>query len=263
MKMVEVQSSPVLNKKIIETAKGRVGYLTFNSHDYLAEQQLISAISQFRDSNIQDLVLDLRYNGGGLLDVASELAYMIAGPTQTNGKIFEKTIQNDKQTISQSDIAPFYSNSRFSSAPSALPYLGLKQVTILTSNDTCSASEAIINGLRGIDVKVNLIGAQTCGKPTGFYPTDNCGTTYFSVQFTGVNHKGFGDYPDGFAPTCPVADDYSKELGDPLEKRLAVGLSYIANGQCPASGQSQGPAPRDGKLYRSPLDAIKIINRPK
>ena len=58
---------------------------------------------------------------------------------------------------------------------------------------TCSASESIINGLRGVNVQVIQIGSTTCGKPYGFYPEDNCGTTYFSIQFKGVNAAGFGE----------------------------------------------------------------------
>src|SRR4029453_5362330 len=81
-----------------------------------------------------------------------------------------------------------------------LPTLNLARVFILTGPGTCSASEAVMNGLAGVDVDVIQIGATTCGKPYGFYPEDNCGTTYFSIQFQGVNHKGFGDYADGFVP---------------------------------------------------------------
>ena len=62
-------------------------------------------------------------------------------------------------------------------------------MTVLTGPDTCSASESVINGLRGVDVEVNLIGGPTCGKPYGFYPQDNCGTTYFAIQFQGVNAR--------------------------------------------------------------------------
>ncbi len=69
---------------------------------------------------------------------------------------------------------------------------------VLTGPNTCSASESIINALQGVDVEVIQIGSTTCGKPYGFYPQDNCGTTYFSVEFKGVNAKGFGDYPTVF-----------------------------------------------------------------
>ena len=127
---------------------------------------------------------------------------------------------------------------------SSLPSVNLSRVFILTGDGTCSASEALINGLRGIDVEVRLIGDATCGKPFGFYPQDNCGTTYFSIQFQGINAKGFGDYADGFVPTktpvnphevlgCSVADDFSHALGQRQEARLAAALAYIETGSCP------------------------------
>jgi hypothetical protein len=103
-------------------------------------------------------------------------------------------------------------------------------------------------------VDVVLIGSKTCGKPFGFYPEDNCGMTYFSIQFQGINNKDFGDYPDGFAaanssqplpvkiPGCAVADDYSHELGDPTEAMLAAALNHRATGTCPAvSGSGLSP----------------------
>ena len=80
---------------------------------------------------------------------------------------------------------------------SALPFLGLKHVSLLVTHDTASASESVINSLRGVDVKVDLIGNTTRGKPYGFVPQDNCSYTYFTIQFKGVNDKGFGDYADG------------------------------------------------------------------
>jgi hypothetical protein len=101
---------------------------------------------------------------------------------------------------------------------------------VLTTAGTCSASEAVINGLRGIDVEVNLIGGETCGKPYAFVPQPNCGTTYFAIQTQGVNNKGFGDYADGFQPTCKVDDDLDHALGDTSERLLAAALSYRANG---------------------------------
>jgi carboxyl-terminal processing protease len=113
---------------------------------------------------------------------------------------------------------------------------------VLTSASTCSASEAVINGLRGVDVEVNLIGGQTCGKPYGFTPVDNCGTTYFSIEFRGVNAKGFGDFTDGFAPTCAVPDDLAHALGDPAENQLAAALSYRTTGVCPATPAGSGGA---------------------
>ena len=90
-------------------------------------------------------------------------------------------------------------------------------------------------------------------QPYGFLPQDNCGTTYFAIQFKGVNNKGFGEYADGMAPTCQVADDFNHQLGDPAERRLAAALSYRATGVCPAVTASlkSGVAPGAGEILRS------------
>ena len=220
-----------------------------------------------------DLVLDLRYNGGGYLDIAAELAYMIAGPTNTTGKVFEVQTFNDKNpfgfTLAQR-TTPFENTSQGFSTTSGQPWptLNLNRVFVLAGKGTCSASEAVVNGLRGAGVTVSLIGGTTCGKPYGFYPQDNCNTTYFAIQFQGVNQLGFGDYADGFAPTCSVADDYNHALGDPAEGRLAAALYLRTNGVCqPGTGVTANavrtrtagadaialtrPVLRENRFYRS------------
>jgi hypothetical protein len=208
-------------------------------------------------------VLDLRYNGGGLLAVASQLSYLVAGPAKTSGRIFERLQFNaaagaaNPVTGGTNTPTPFYTTGLgFTVANGvALQPLSLPRVFVLTTSRTCSASEAVINSLRGVNVDVVLIGGTTCGKPYGFYPADNCGQTYFSVQFKGVNDKGFGDYADGFAaadassafpvkiPGCSVADDFDSELGVASEGMLAAALAYRASGTCPAaSGVGLAPA---------------------
>lgn len=239
-----VASTPVQNVRTIDTASGKVGYLQFNDHNEPAEAQLIGAVNQFKTAGIADLVLDMRYNGGGLLAIASELAYMVATPAATQGKTFERLRFNDKDpfglTASQATL-PFYGTTRGYSTPAGqpLPQLGLNRVTVLAGPDTCSASESVVNSLRGVGVTVNLVGGTTCGKPYGFYAQDNCGTTYFAIQFQGVNQQGFGDYGDGFAPTCAVADDFGHALGDPAEARLAAALGLRSGGACPAPASTK------------------------
>jgi len=248
-------SNPVPVTTLLNTPGGKVGYLLFNSHDLPAESELRDAINSFKNANVADLVLDLRYNGGGELFIASQLAYMIAGPTATNGKIFERTQFNDQHPNADPVTGdpltfPFLDvTSGLGSLPSnqALPWLGFTRVYVLTGGGTCSASESIINSLRGIGISVYQIGGDTCGKPYGFYPADNCGTTYFSIQFQGVNNLGFGDYPEGFSPKrtdiaagaqlpgCAVADDLDHELGSSSEGQLVAALNYRATGACPAA----------------------------
>ena len=237
-----VTETPVQFVKTLPAPNAAVGYMLFNDHIATSEAALVSAVNTLKAAGITDLVLDVRYNGGGYLDIAAELAYMIAPPTATAGKVFEQLTFNARNPFPPTST-PFWSTGRFGSTNgTALPNLGLSRVFVLTTGDTCSASEAIINGLRGADITVNVIGGQTCGKPYGFYPRDNCGTTYFAIQFQGINSKGFGDYADGFTPTCSVADDFSHALGDPAENQLEVALGLRNQGMCitPTGASARG-----------------------
>jgi carboxyl-terminal processing protease len=272
-----VTSNPVPLVRTLATPTGTVGYLLFNEHIATAEAELVDAVNTLKADNIQDLILDLRYNGGGFLGIASELAYMIGG-TPTAGRVFERLVFNDKHTTTNPVTgepltpAPFATTTLDFSLPPGqpLPTLELPRVFVLTGPDTCSASESIMNGLRGVGVEVIQIGSTTCGKPYGFYPADNCGTTYFSIQFKGVNEQGFGEYADGFSPAntiggatplvpgCSVADDFSAALGDLTEDRLATALAYRSGQGCPAPS---GFAPRAFPLEKSGGGSERLILR--
>lgn len=241
-----ISTTPVRYTKVIATPTGNVGYLYFDDHISKAEPLLISAIQKLKADGAQDLVLDLRYNGGGLISIASRLAYMLGG-SSTTGKTFDKLVYNDKRSNDNYDF-PFYNYASQDNGGAALPTLNLKRVYVLAGGGTASASEAIINGLRGVDVEVILIGETTRGKPYGFVPQDNCGWVYYTVQFKGENNKGFGDFADGFQPTCTVKDDFTKELGDVTEGRFASALKYRETKQCVAqtglaSKMKPAPAP--------------------
>lgn len=272
-----VTSTPVLETSTIDTPTGKVGYILFNDHIATAEQGLVDAIEQLSAEGIVDLVLDLRYNGGGFLAIASQMAYMVAGETQTSGRTFEALKFNDKHptfnpvTGNLNDPVPFYNSTLgFSiSQGSSLPTLDLPRLYVITTSNTCSASESIINGLRGVDMEVVLIGSTTCGKPYGFYATDNCGTTYFSVQFQAANDAGFGEFADGFAPNnsssagtvslpgCFVEDDLESPLGEASEPMLAQALQYRETGGCAAvSGKSSESA--QGKAQTASSEAVMI-----
>ena len=259
----EVTIDPVQFERVIDTDTGPVGYLFFSTHIAPAERDLVDAFDMFEAAGVTDLVIDLRYNGGGFLDIANETAAMIAGPGQSAGRIFDRLQFSDKHPnvnpVTDQPIDPGFFHTTtlgFSvGAGEPLPALNLSRVFVLSSGRTCSASEAIINGLRGIDVEVILFGDTTCGKPYGFYGFDNCGTTYFSIQFQGINEKGFGDYPSGFRaenlissngvalPGCFVGDDLNHPLGDPDETQLATALAYRANGVCPVIEPASVGAP--------------------
>ncbi|MDO6568571.1 S41 family peptidase [Alteromonas sp. 1_MG-2023] len=250
----DITVSPVQNVSVLDLESGKTGYFQFNTFIRTAQDSLIDAFDLFVEENVTELVIDLRYNGGGLLALASQVSYMVAGPSQTNNAIFETTRFNDKSTTTNPvtggtvQATPFYSNvidyNAGTLTSTLLPSLSLTRVYVITTGSTCSASEAVINALRGIDVEVVQIGSTTCGKPYGFYPADNCGETYFTIQFQGVNNKGFGDYADGFMPTttpnfdfelpgCDIDDDFTAALGNPEEGMLAAAIEYSSTGSCP------------------------------
>ncbi len=286
LQSANVTIAPVQSVKTITTENGTVGYLLFNDHTLTAEQALIDAVDYLDSVGIDDLVVDLRYNGGGYLDIASEFGYMIAGASATQGKTFEKLQFNDKHptrdpvTGERLVPIPFHNTAVFQDNPQMLPTLSLNRVFVLTGDNTCSASEALINGLRGVDVSVVQIGGTTCGKPYGFYPQPNCGTTYFSVQFRGVNAKNFGDYSDGFVPSnsdngqanvrgCSIADDFTHDLGDENEARLAAALYFRENNTCPSANVSLGlmmkpgvvNSVHDGLMRKEPALQNKLMRQ--
>jgi carboxyl-terminal processing protease len=263
--------TPVSLTATFAVGSDTVGYLSLNSFNVKsAEKQLIDVVGQLKAANINELVLDLRYNGGGYLTMSSQLAWMI-GDTNLVGKTYEKTICNDKNPFAICNVAGVFQQTSVGlsvATGQTLPQLNLKRVFVLTSSNTCSASESLINGLSPF-IKVVQIGSTTCGKPYGFYFTPNCGTSYAAMQLKGVNAVGFGDYADGIAPTCQVGDDLSKERGDPTELMLAGALKYISTGSCPAV--SMGSMKQQSKaligegnyqVWRDPIEEQRILDLP-
>jgi C-terminal processing protease CtpA/Prc len=257
---VELQTAaitgvPLQIAKTIDTPQGKTGYLLLNSfNNSTVEKDLFDSFTDFSNQGITDLIVDLRYNGGGYLALSSQLAYMVAGSTATDGKTYETTVYNDKKAnesipfITETiDLRRLIGGDSVIQSGQSLPTLNLNRVYVLTTGSSCSASESFMNSLVGIDVEVIQIGATTCGKPYGFVSEDNCGSTYFTVQFKGENDAGFGDYADGLIPVklpeagklaqiqgCPITEDYLHSLGDEQEILLASALYYQANNDCPA-----------------------------
>lgn len=233
--------------KAITHNGSKVGYVQFNTFIPDAQDQWVTAINSLKNAGVSDLVVDMRYNGGGYIAVAAQVGYMIAGANTTN-KVFYQDVANSKSPKEEPwgflDTGLYGLNKSLT-----LPTLNLQRVYVLATEGTCSASELVINSLRGIGVSVYLIGDTTCGKPYGFLPQPNCGTTYYTIQFKAINAKGFGEYSDGFIPSstdngqdkikgCKVADDLNHELGDPNEALLAAALQLRAMGTCPTASSS-------------------------
>lgn len=223
--------TPVQNSAVITTPLGRkVGYVFVKDMINQVNSPLQSAFANFRSQGVSDVVVDLRYNGGGLVSVGRTVASYVGG-TRSSGQIYAQLLYNDLRAASNN------STFRFESPGDAL---GLSRVYVLTGARTCSASEQFINGLAPF-VNVVQIGDVTCGKPLGFLPQPFGSNTFSIVNFESVNQLNEGRYFDGLAPSCDVADDLDAALGSTSEGLLAAALQHADTGTCPIFARRAQP----------------------
>jgi C-terminal processing protease CtpA/Prc len=215
--------APVSNVSTFTSAGGRkIGYLMVKDMIDQILSPIDAAFGQFKAAGVQDVVIDLRYNAGGLVADGEILASYPAGPA-TDGQVYENLYFNPYIAASSDATYTFdhYGNA-----------LGLSRVYVLTGPRTCSAAEQLVNGLSPY-VSVITVGDTTCGKPVGATPVSNCGTTYSVMTFQVANAHNEGQYFDGLAPTCRVAEDFTKALGAADEPLLAAAMTHADTGACP------------------------------
>jgi len=254
--------NPVNDVRILQNGDESVGYIHYHTFSPVTgEAQLLDAFTQLSNAGVDDLILDFRYNGGGLLALAAQIGYMAAGPISVNQTFYLQEFNSrspNTNPVSGGTVQPIPfipETIGFSvDAGQALPSLDLPRVFVLTTGQSCSASEGVMNGLLGIGIEVIQIGTRTCGKATGQIPVENCGITYVPLHFRGVNAAGFGDFDDGFAPGqmtgssgpviagCEVNDDFSSPLGDTSEAMISAALTYASTGSCPAAAVTKQDA---------------------
>jgi C-terminal processing protease CtpA/Prc len=227
--------TPVQSGQVVQSPNGRrIGYVFVKDMISQVASPLSTAMTSFRNQNVQDLVLDLRYNGGGLVSMGGTVASYAAGAAGS-GRIYTRLLYNDRQSAQNQDYV-------FGNPGS---WAGFSRVYVLAGERTCSASEQVVNGLRGIGIDVVAVGNVTCGKPVGFLPQDDgWGTTYSIVNFEGVNARNEGRYFDGLAPTCAVTEDFALPIGDLADPLLVAAAHHADNGACPLSLARESPQAR-------------------
>jgi carboxyl-terminal processing protease len=218
----------------------RLGYLPVKNMISQALAPMETAFARFKAEGVNELVLDLRYNGGGLVSTGRTLASYVAG-LRGDGRAYASLLYNDKRSASNNERYAF--ESRNSS-------LGLARVFVLTGPRTCSAAEQVINGLRGVGVQVVSIGDTTCGKPVGFLPASSCGQTYSVVNFEAVNDRNEGRYFDGFDASCPVAENFQVPQGDRTDPLVATASALADGAQCPTLSASASEGRRQALSAR-------------
>ncbi len=220
----EYTINTVLHTEILEPPgyAGRIGYLAFSSFLESSEAELRDAFQLFNEADVTDLVVDLRYNGGGRVRIARLLAAQIASPS-TDGELLIQYRFNDR-----------YSSRNFGQLFSNQPDgLNMSRVTFLTSGGTASSSEIVINGLMPY-VDVSLIGSRTTGKPFISSGRDLCGKRINAMEAEGFNANDVSVF-GGIAADCFAEDDFSRPFGTSTagtEGMLQSAVDFIVDGTC-------------------------------
>ncbi len=225
--------------QVYEIQGRRVGYIFFRNFVEPSYAALDAAFAELAARRVDDLVLDLRYNGGGLVRVAQHLASLIGG-LRTRNQVLAEYFHNDKNTFRNEVI-------RFEDKPNALT---LNRLIVVATPSSASASELVINSLRPF-MPVIVIGDRTYGKPVGQYQINFCDKLLAPVSFTLRNANGEGDYFGGIPATCAATDDVERDLGDAAEASLREALTYASTGACsPAVAVFKRPE-RDRRAARA------------
>ncbi|MEL1254889.1 S41 family peptidase [Flavobacterium sp. DGU38] len=235
-----LEENPILINKTITSGSHKIGYLMYNGFYAEYDNELNLVFGKFKSEGVTDLVLDLRYNGGGSVRSSIRLASMITG--QFPNDIFAKTQFNSKQmnALSSSELESL--NDRFISSfdGNAVNSLKLNTLYVITTESTASASELVINGLKPY-INIIQIGDVTTGKNVGSYTlydsesltkTKVNPTHKYAMQplvFKISNSANFGDYTQGLQPTYQQYEYVSSYgiLGDPSEPLLNLAISKI------------------------------------
>lgn len=215
--------------RIFDVAGKQIGYLAYDAFDEHGDFALTSAIRTLKDNSISELILDLRYNPGGALDVLDKVAAMLVAkegiekPAYRYESRSRFEYETKDKNFGQTDVRPVESPSR---------------LIVITSDKSCSASEALIQILRPY-MPVVTVGSKTCGKYVGGSVYSRASLELALITFRLHDARGEAVSADGIEPTCAAEDDVRFERGDPREKSLAEAIYFIQTGRCSNTRQHE------------------------
>lgn len=221
----EVETNTVMAVERFAADDREIGYFVFDSFINRAEHDVNAAFDQLQD--VDELIIDLRYNSGGLIRIANQIASQSSWH-EVEGEVFVTYQYNDN-----------YPNQDYLfNLGRGIERLNLDRVVVLTTSASCSSSELVINSLTPF-VEVVTVGQPTCGKPVGQQPAPICDKVVFAINFQTVNAAGYGGYFDGIQPTCTAVDTVRTDWGDPADPLLGEALHYLNTGSCSATAEMQ------------------------
>lgn len=267
----QVTENPVHYSSVLNVVGKKVGYLVYNGFKFTFHNELNEIFGTFKSEGIQELVLDLRYNGGGAVLTSAYLSSMIHG-APTSNEIFAKLIHNSKNS-DENSAYPFFDEGRIydidgnATQDITLNRLStLNRLYVIVSDDTASASEMVINGLRAYmgESNVILIGTTTYGKNVGsftVYDSADFGRTGINTSHTNAmqpitfkifNKLDQSDYTQGFDPSIPQIEYVSemKPFGDVSEPLLKRALDNIS-GVVSKAEDLKGPELKSEQIFSS------------
>jgi len=207
--------------RVIDTATGPVGYMELATFISTADPVFDTIFAAFQQAGITDLIVDLRYNGGGLVSTAELLGDHLGGAV-SDGLVFSKMLFNSNNSNSNR-------TKRFQQLNTSL---NLSRLIIIGSRNTASASELVTNSMEP-HVEVTIVGDTTFGKPVGQVGIEFCSKILRPTSFETVNSLDVGGYFAGLPVDCPAVDDLSIAVGADNDPNVETALSYFANGACP------------------------------
>lgn len=216
--------------QIINDGGRQVGYVNLRTFISTADPALRDAFAQFRAAGVTDIIVDLRYNGGGLVSIA-QLFGDLLGRDRAASDVFSYTVF--RQEKSAENETRFFQPQPQSVAPARIAFIGTR--------GTASASELVINAfIPYLHGNAALIGTNTYGKPVGQIAIDRaaCDDRFRIIAFATQNAARQGGYFNGLAGTveasCRANDDISRQLGDPQEASTRAALDFLAGRSCTA-----------------------------
>ena len=210
-----------------EILTGNIGYLRYDSFTSTSVAEFEIQFTKFKTADISDIIIDLRYNGGGSVDVASALLDNLS-----NQHPGQRQVYLDWNINYQSNNSSYYFSDEIEPND-----LHMQRVIFLVTENSASASELVISALKPYlgNSNVVTIGTATHGKPVGMSGRTYGSNYYFLINFVVKNNDGIATGLDGIPATCTAEDDFSHRRGDPEETMLKTALDYIANNyQCPS-----------------------------
>lgn len=234
-----VTIDPVPQWRLVDAGGGRmVGYLEFAQFISTADPVFETVFAAFRAAGVNDVIIDMRYNGGGLVDTAELLGDYLGGDV-ANNLVFSKTQFNADRAAANNTAAFF---TRLGNSVS------LSRLVVIATSGTASASELVTNGMEP-HVDVTIVGGTTFGKPVGQVGLEFCEKILRPTAFQMVNADDIGDYFGGLPVDCLAADDLDVAVGAADDPNMIAAMAYLDTGACPMAalpgGQMKSEVVRD------------------